>query len=699
MNLYLENYGVYAELISNKAMIIDVDSINFSNYEYHYNWILNIMKDTIETEYTRTVFITLQFGQAGPTCQLSIQDYWLNLIMWYHIIRAGGRIRPKHIFFDPAITRGTIKEYIDKFFIEVYMKNIDIVDMNNIIDDALYRMIHVDKFSWYLANTINLEDFIDLMNANPRFNEILHSDLSRVSVEEVKSEGMRLTEESINIIMNSDHSLANFFRAQEGINTKQYKEFGINIGTKPDGRGGIFPSIVNRSFIMGGVNDLMSYYIESNNGRTAQIIVDKNVGGSGAFARLLGLNSSDSYLHHNKDYCCDSKNFIHLLITDKDILRRYENRYYRLTENGLDYKIHANDDFLIGKVILLRSPMTCASAARGEGICYRCYGDLAYINKDISIGKLAAELLSSVLTQKMLSAKHLLEAAVIALTWNPEFNDFFEVEFNIIKTRQDIDYSGIKLYINKSNINNDDDENEDDYYVEYIDDYSLINKNKKIDFSATDNKGNGIKLFITPELAAFIKETVPASQLEDDEIYLDMNVLKQEDMPLFTTQIFNNDLNAILEKIKSTIDNKKITTSFDKDGLLAELLSNLKEGKLGLAGVHAEVILSNQIRSTDDILEAPDWTIPNVPYTINTLKTALKNNPSISVSMAFQGIKKALYDPLTFRKHKASVFDLFYMAKPQEFLHDQEAIDHKEPDVDENGLKIVMKKVEDENIK
>ena len=171
MNLYMENYGIYKELVQNRSMVIDVNNINCQNYELHYNWILNIMKDTIETEYTRTVFITLQFN-PHDTCQLSIQDYWLNLIMWYHIIRAGGKIMPYHIFFEEAITRGSIKKYIDKFFINVYMKDIDIVDMNNIIDDALYRMIHVDKFSWYLANTINLEDFIELMNQNPRFNEI-----------------------------------------------------------------------------------------------------------------------------------------------------------------------------------------------------------------------------------------------------------------------------------------------------------------------------------------------------------------------------------------------------------------------------------------------------------------------------------------------------------------------------------------------
>ena len=39
---------------------------------------------------------------------------------------------------------------------------------------------------------------------------------------------------------------------------------------------------------------------------------------------------------------------------------------------------------LVGKTIFLRSPITCASASRGDGVCYRCYGDIAYTNADIN---------------------------------------------------------------------------------------------------------------------------------------------------------------------------------------------------------------------------------------------------------------------------------------------------------------------------
>ena len=57
----------------------------------------------------------------------------------------------------------------------------------------------------------------------------------------------------VNLIKNSDnHCLSDFFRSGEGINLKQFKEVAVSIGTKPDGNGQVYPSIIDSSFIMGG---------------------------------------------------------------------------------------------------------------------------------------------------------------------------------------------------------------------------------------------------------------------------------------------------------------------------------------------------------------------------------------------------------------------------------------------------------------
>lgn len=682
---YLENYGPYASIIANRGLIIENTSITADTWQQHFDAILNIMRDTIGTDYCTHVFITLRFKEIDV--DLSIPDYFFNLMMWSLVVRTGRELRPNQIIFDEGITRRTIKNYIDDFFIEVNRTKLSNIVTNNIIDDCLYNFRYIDEFSFYLANTINLEDFIDLMKENQEFNNIIHADLSNVPLDEVKAVGMDLANKSIQIIKNSEHCLSNFFISGEGVNPKQYKEFAINIGTKPDGRGGVYPVTVNTNFINGGVNDIMSYLIESSTGRTAQVIVEGNVGISGNFARLLGINNIDTILHSNPNYICDSKNYQEQFIPDITSLSRFDNRYYRLTPNGMDYKVSSkNDGHLIGKTILVHSPMTCASASRGDGICYRCYGDLAYSNSDINIGKMAAELMSSILTQMMLSAKHLLESSIKKMKWGKEFDKLFEIEYNMIKLREEIDFTGYRIVIDPDNImiDNEEDETEAEFN-EYISDFDVISPEGVVVNMHTANLDN---LYITNEFNGFIRKDAVK---DGTKISIDMKTLKDEDALILGVQIHNNDLSKTLDKVKDILDKSIVTKSKTRHQLLQDLNDTLKEGGLNVDSVHGEIILSNQLRSKSDILEKPEWEYPNEEYTVLTLKQALGNNPSVSISLSYASISKALYAPLTYKKNKASFMDLFFMEQPQLYLNNKtDIVKADEAKYKENGLRQIM---------
>lgn len=677
---YLENYSIYADVITKGKATVYTKDITKENWEVHYNSILNILRDGVESDVVKYNFIEIIFD-CGESVELTIPDYWYNLIMWYIIVTVGQRIQPKHLFFDEAITRRTIKKYIDKFFIDENLSKLPNMTLNNIIDDCMFRFGEIDEFSYYLANTINLEDFITLMNENPEFYNILHLNLENVPLDMVKQEGMKYTKRAVEIIKDSEHCLANFFKAGEGVNIKQFKEFAINIGTKPDGNGGVYPTIINKNFIAGGVNDTLSFYIESSTGRTAQIIVDGNVGSSGHFARLLGLNNSDSFIHPDPNYDCHTANYQILTIKDSNMLRKLENRYYRLNPNGMEYKITLDSD-IIGKTIYLRSPMTCASAAHGHGICYKCYGDLAFVNEDINIGKMAAELISSVITQRMLSAKHLLEAVVRKMKWSEGFTDLFNIEFNIIKLETNMDLTGYKLQILTDDIELESEEDVEDSFNEYINKFKIISPDGQETEIFTSDLDN---LYITYDLNKIIEDNY-----DENIITIDLN--KLEDVPLFGLQICNNDLSRVLDKVTSILNKKPVTTSFNRHELLQALLESLNEGGLDVNSVHAEIILMNQIRSAEDILLMPDWEYPNEDYRILTLRGALENNPSVTVTLTYEYISKTLASPLTFKKTKPSYMDLFFMEQPQKFLKEgpTQAITRE---LDENGLEIAITKL------
>ena len=671
---YLENYYIYTTLAEKCYQSINVSDITINNWNDHINGIMNILRDGIETDDVQSSFINVTF-EDGVDVDLTIFDYFFNLIMWNCIIQAGGKIYSNHLFFPENITKGDIKSYIDNKFIDVYRRNVDITStpeetnfaLNNMIDGTLYPFSYIDTFSFYLANTINIEDTIDLMNSNPRFNELMNVDLSGVPIEDVKNIGMKYTNEIIDIIKNSDHCLSDSFRAKEGVNPKQYREFAVNIGSKPDGLGGVFPTIINKSFLNGGVCDIPSTFIESSGGRTAQIISKCNVGTSGHFARLLGLNNRDTILHPDKNYVCNSTNFQKIVMINEKFLQWFNNRYYRLDPNGMEYKLDAKyDRHLLGKTIYLRSPMTCASASEGKGICYRCYGDLAYTNCNINIGQLAAELLSSQLTQRLLSAKHLLESSVIKLNWSNNFFDFFVVNYNVITLNEDFDYTGYKILIDPDDIYMESEE-DDFLYNEYITKFQVKDPKGKLYDIHTDNMDS---IYISNTLNNIIRSS---GEPVDGCIEIDME--KLVDLDVFLIYLSNNELSKTLEMIKSIINKKSITESFNRHQILQKFVETVMEGGLNTIAVHLEVILSNQIRDIVDILEKPDWTIRNEDYRLITLNDALTNNPSITVSMSYQKLSKVLYNPLSFRKDKPSFLDLLFMEKPQEFMVNQNIID------------------------
>lgn len=694
-----ENYGDYVDLVQSGYKEISTLELNKNNINDHFTWVLNIMKDGIETTECQKMKIRIHFADnIGVT--LSIFEYWFNLIFWTIPAEIEEPITSRHLFNTKEITKKSIKRYIDTLFIKKYRTMIPFKNLNNIIDDCLCKFKYINDFAFYLANTVNFEDTLDLMKLYPEFNESIHADLSNVPIEDVKNVGMKYANLQIDYIKKSNHCLRDSFRAGEGINPKQFKEVNVSIGSKPDGRGGVFSGIINRSFINGGVSDFVSYAMESAVGRTAQILSKMNVGTSGSFARLLEINNIDTSLHPDPDFSCNTKNFEEVFIKDDTWLRIYDMRYYRTNPDGIDYVIdYSRDKHLIGQKIYVRSPMTCASFAHGDGICHKCYGDMYYVIRDINPGKIAAELLSAIYTQMLLSAKHLLESAIIAMKWTEGFDQIFEVNMNTISVIEDTDFSGYKLIINPDHIESDDDDDDSDItgldYGEYITYFDIVYPNGDTVCMHTADED---QIYITGDLNRALKSK-KAKELPDGRLMIDLNYIAT--LPaVFLVKIKNKELSRTLERSKHIIDKSSVTSSYDRHEILREFITTNLDGGLNVNAIHLEVLFANQMRDPDNLLEKPHWETKNVPYKILTLNSSLTNNASITVALEFQKIAKTLVSPLTTKKVKPSKMDVFFMEKPQEFIGDNGMISDEyqfAEDKEENLVQAVYFMNEDEN--
>jgi hypothetical protein len=710
-----KNYFVYADNVkTGKQITVNVPTdITATNVDDHIIAISNILKDGIETPYVHDTKITISWG-GDLWCELSFIDYWFSLFMWSMVLKTGGEIRPKHIFWGTELKRKNIKTFIDRFVLTIENKiNIGNYELNNIIADGTWNFSNIEPFSFYLANTINNEDDIELMKKCPEYYDYLHMSFANVPFSDVKDIGQEITNKTIDIIKDSkkylgyEHGLTNSFRASEAINPRQYKESRINIGTKSI-YDKVFPYVIDQSFSNGGVNRPLYYYIESSTARTAQIMSKTNVGDSGDFARLLGLNNTDTILNPVAAYKCMSRHFVKYEIKSPKHLSMIKNRYYRFNILGMEYLINDKDDSLIGKTVYLRSPMTCASLSSGHGICSRCYGDLYYTNKDINVGKIAAEILSSILTQTLLSAKHLLETKIIKTKWNKEFEELFDIDINCISLIQDIedtipDLRKYTLVIDPDNVNLVNDEEDT---VKYDDDGNMIQEdsimyNEYITYFYIKSP-NGVitkfgseqdePLYISKDLNSIIRKRGNATN-DDAKVNIPMNLLV--DSQLFYIKINNNEISKTMNDIINVINKSEVTGNMTKDEALQSIVDLVIEGGLDIDSVHLEVILANQIVDAKDILKKPNWNDPATQYKMFTLNQALTNNPSVIISLLYKDLNKTLYNPLTFTKNAPSFFDLFFSEQPQVYMSDEILVDAEDINIRDRSKTIEMVKIVD----
>ncbi len=664
-------YFIFNDLVNTGRQTVYTKDINKGNINDYFYGLHAILLDGIELDYVHNMMIEFIFPD-NENVELSIFDSMINIMMWQLPVSVNIPIESVHLFFPENITKKDIKEYIDNIFIDKFRTLIPLIQLNNTIDDVFSKFRDLRPFQMYLCNSLSLEDTIELMTKNAEFNDTLHFNIDNIPLEDVKDKGMEIARKNVDIIKNSDHCLRDSFRTGEAINIKQYREVAINIGTKPDGNGSIFPLPISHSFINGGLTTPEDFFIDSSVARIAQMLSHMNVGLSGEFARKLEHNNQDTFFYPDPNYTCDTQNFEEVVIDSDTKLKMMDLRYYRTNLLGVDKLLeYKRDKDLIGKKIYLRSPMKCASAARGEGICYKCYGNLAYVNREVNPGEIASEGLSSIYTQILLSAKHLLESLVKKLVWNPEFADTFDVIFNTIAFKDEVNFNGCKLIIDEE-IKVQDDMDEQDYNY-YINSFKISYPDGHIVTFETSEQDD---LYFMPDVYEFISNKKSKGVTIDDDnniIEIDIPMLKEFDT-VFAIEMKNNELSRTMDKIKKLIDSKSVIESHDANSLLEAFINTNIAGGITLNSVHFEILLMNQIRSIDDDLESPDWTKPNESYRLLTLTRSLQYNKRMTVRLEASNIAKAFLDPNASNIKASSINDLYFIEQPQEYLTDKEII-------------------------
>lgn len=391
------------------------------------------------------------------------------------------------------------------------------------------------------------------------------------------------------------------------VKPKQMEELYINFSQIPDGKN-IVPVIMNGNGFRAGYHAMPVMYAGAIAARVPDIMNEEYMGSAGYFARNLWILTYGTLSKTVWD--CGSVNPIPVKIDEVELDMK-DGRYYLDSKDSHNLKIfHKEDRHLLGKTLWFRSPCTCNL---NEDCCHVCYG-----TKALKVGELeggfiyTTQLLSKDVSQKILSAKHLLKANAEKIEFSEGYDKWFVLENStLIPT----DEKKFDIYLKED-------------YMDSISESLTIYIGKDM-----------IPVTVSKYASIHIPDTVTSKFKEvmiDDVSYYKISSHKVlETGGMFCDIIpINIMMTAKYMNIMKLLEND--ITKFDNISDAVKELTDLAYGLIPILSVHGEIIIGHLIRSTENKLLRPNWLEKDPPYQIMRLKTALTNHESVTVALAFE---------------------------------------------------------------
>lgn len=392
---------------------------------------------------------------------------------------------------------------------------------------------------------------------------------------------------------------------------KQMEELYINFSQIPDGKN-IVPVIMNGNGFKAGYNDLDVLYAGSIAARVPDIMNEKYMGPAGYFNRNLMISTYGSLSKTVWD--CGSQNPIKMVMTDKQFRMMDGRMYYTKPEGGVLKIFNAKDDkHLMGETLYFRSPCTCNL---NEDICHVCYGTMA-----LKVGTLVGgfiyttELMTSRVSQNILSAKHLLKTDAEPITFSEGWEKWFTIDSSSLIPNEGKRFD---IFIK---------EDYQDNISETLTLYIGIGKGQMFPVTI----GNYSNIYIPDKVIDQMKDI-----MIDDELYhkITSHKVLEQQMGICNITPINNMMNAKFLDIMKLFESE--ISRFESVEEVVDRLMELLDGNIPIYSVHGELIISKHLRRIDNKLLRPNWCNPGEQYQILRLKTALQNIESVTTALSFE---------------------------------------------------------------
>lgn len=643
---------------------------------------------------------------------MEFRYFIVNIAFWYPIITA----EPEKLNEEHIITRAMgrkmstsfIAGYMNRYYAKPYAKLIDYRTRSETFADVNYLLMKIPlKFNDFLGLSISIEEIRDMAKRMPDFKEGLYVRIDDTK-QPAEQEAQKHEYDKAQLDRVREDEVLTTLRAMVGPNavkTAQLAEFISIIGNKPDENGKTIPNPINNNYLTGNLASIDKYYINCISGRKAAVTNHEFMGSAGHVLILTALLSAEAKLSKTT-MDCNTANLIPIWITSDEHLKKLDGRRYK--HNSMDdfhvINYDKNKD-LVGSMIWIRSPITCAAP---DGICRECYGELYYTNKDLySVGCYSAFTQLNPLVQGLLSAKHFQGTSSKMVDFGEEFDKYFIMATTDIILNPNLeDMELYSLIILESDISSSD----------YSDDYDDIGKDamfgsskkkKKKRNEEEDEEFDDItddemeyrlnyytpRFFVVKNLHSKRKETIEVTEfidpntkelymhddllmrmsigteniegIEGNYFYLDFEDISFEEY-IFMVDVKNNELTVPMKKMQALINNSNHAGAKTYEEMAQMMLDLTIESHFDATSVHSEIILRQLVRKPINQQLRPNFerVITSDDYIVLSVLTALKQNPSFSVSLSSSYLKYQLIQMTsTFDKQDTSDLDWWYKRK------------------------------------
>lgn len=622
--------------------------------------------------------------EDGEHVDMKPQAIKLNRYFWGLFsetdIKITSEFNVENFYIDGYLGKPTLNSMLELFQKElIYKSNFNPKQLMKILDKKRKEMvdIHNDIYSNFIPfiseyySGLNIEDLLEVIN---------HPDLiaSTAKVaEELTPKSIVDNHKVADTLLRSpqfdNNALAIGYRS--GINNRnQVLQCIAAVGHRADLDGKILPVPIPVSFTEGNRN-LYGFGIESRTASKALNMAGKAIQTTEYLARELELLAmtvekviyTDCGSKHYEDW------YIRPAIPDvhKCDLPNLIGKYY-LDVDGVEKVIKGDEKHLIGTTIKMRTVEGCKLKNR-KHVCSKCFGRIAYsIPKHSNLGHICITTLMKLISQSVLSTKHLVTSAVTKpITLNNLQERFFKVYkengLSILKKWMGVNKRKLKIKIPYSQVYNIKEIEAADSIKDV--DVSRVSTINNIYIEATEDgrvedyipvdirEGNRYGMLEQDFLEYIIKKGFTID--ENDMVVFDLsdwNSVK----PIITLPKLEFSFQAFAEDIKRTVRSKKFMhdNNIHTPAVLKSKLFDLINSKLDINLAVIEIIV---YALTVRDLENHDFRLGRGAKTprVVDMKTAISNR-SFGTAAAWEDLLKNIFSPFSFIGQKESTpLDVF----------------------------------------